>query len=123
MSTNQLAPVDASAVVSAVAPSLDVRPSLVDALDALPKPGTLRVWWVPQVPCKAFRFGVESPAEGKRVLHILAEYDLFQLANNIKPDFCNAGGLECFSQDGDGEWCDWHDPDTGDGIDDWEPAS
>lgn len=27
--------------------------------------------------------------EAKKVMDILAAYDLFQLENNIKPDFCN----------------------------------
>ncbi len=77
----------------------------------------LRVWWIPQIPGKPFYVRVESPAEAQRVMSILAAYDAFQFENKIKPDYCNAGGLEAFSQDGDCEWCDWYDPETGDGID------
>lgn len=84
------------------------------------QPGALRVWWCPQVPCEPFHAAVTSPAEAKRLLATLAEYDLFQLKHRIKPDFCNAGGLECFSQDGDGEWCEWYDPETGADIDEWD---
>ena len=36
----------------------------------------------------------------------LGAYDLFQLNNNIKPDFANTGGLEVF--DGE-EWVDYYD--------------
>lgn len=43
----------------------------------------------------------------------LANYDLFQLENNIKPDFSNVGGLSVYEEeiddldeDYDG-WCDW----------------
>lgn len=49
------------------------------------------------------------------LLRTLAEYDLFQLRERIKPDFCNAGGLETFE---DGGWCEWYDHETGDDIDD-----
>ena len=74
----------------------------------------LRVWWIPQVPMKPFRREVRSIREAKLLLETLADYDLFQFDNNIKPDYCNAGGLEVFE---DGEWTDWYDDETGDGID------
>lgn len=86
------------------------------------KQGDLRVWWIPQVPCKQFNVPVASIAEAKLVLRTLANYDLFQLENNIKPDYCNAGGLcvydpeLCDEDDGDG-WSDWYDDDGRD-IDD-----
>lgn len=89
------------------------------------KQGELRVWWIPQVPGKPFYVPVESPAEAKKILDTLARYDQFQLDHNIKPDYCNAGGLECFNQDGDitdFEWCDWYDDETGEDIDSYEPA-
>lgn len=38
-------------------------------------------------------------------MDILVAYDLFQLKNKIKPDFCNTGGLQMLV---DGEWEDWH---------------
>jgi hypothetical protein len=82
-----------------------------------PNEGDLRVWHVPQVPGKAFYVAVNAPFEGKRVLDILAAYDGFQLAHNIKPDYCNAGGLEVWE---DGEWCDWCDPEDGFGIDEFD---
>jgi len=83
----------------------------------MPRSGDLRVWWMPQVPMEPFRFPVDSPAEAKKFIDVLADYDIFQLENNVKPDFSNAGGLEVFL---DGEWGDWFDPDTGKCIDDWE---
>ena len=47
----------------------------------------LRVWWMPQVPMeKSFRVNVGTPKEAKKILEILANYDLYQLENNIKPD-------------------------------------
>lgn len=76
-----------------------------------PSPGSLRVWWIPQVPMKPFHVAVNSVHEAKLLLDTLAKYDAFQLENNIKPDYSNAGGLEIFK---DGEWCDWVDEDGND---------
>jgi hypothetical protein len=74
----------------------------------------LKVWWIPQIPGKAFEAPVSSIDEAKLLLRTLAAYDLFQLEHNIKPDFCNAGGLMVFE---DSDWCDWEDED-GNSIDD-----
>ncbi len=82
-----------------------------------PKTGDLKVWWIPQVPMQAFDTMVKNLDEAKLLLRTLARYDIFQLENKIKPDFCNAGGLMVFDQDGDGEWTDWYNED-GDSISD-----
>lgn len=79
----------------------------------------LRVWHVPQLPGKPFHVDVDTPAEGKKVMGILADYDIFQFENRIKPDYCNTGGLEVFE---DGEWCEWCDDET-ESIDDWTPTT
>lgn len=74
-----------------------------------PQEQDLRIWWIPQVGmAETFIQPVASIPEAKRVLHILAEYDLFQLAQNIKPDYCNAGGLGVYEN---GEWVDWESAD------------
>lgn len=79
--------------------------------------GALKVWWIPQIPMrKRFEVSVSSPAEARKVLAILADYDIFQFENKIKPDYSNAGGLMIFT---DGEWEDWEDDDGCD-IDDTE---
>lgn len=70
--------------------------------------GALRVWWIPQVPMKRFEVGVETLLEARLVLNTLAKYDLFQFENNIKPDYCNVGGLIAFDSR-DSQWRDWHD--------------
>lgn len=72
-----------------------------------------RVWWIPQVPGKPFHVPVTTVEEAMLVLDTLAKYDLFQLAENIKPDYSNAGGLEVLE---DGEWGEWYN-DTGQDID------
>jgi len=77
------------------------------------KDGVLKVWWIPQIPMNAFEVQVDTPREGKKLLDILANYDIFQYENNIKPDYCNAGGLSIYE---DGEWTDWYNED-GESID------
>ncbi len=66
----------------------------------------MRVWHIPQVPMKAFRVEVKTLEEAKLLVLALCEYDLFQFNNKIKPDYCNACGLEVFE---DGEWLDYED--------------
>lgn len=72
----------------------------------------LRVWWIPQVPMKSFNVDVSSLQEGALLLDVLARYDAFQFENNIKPDYCNAGGLLQWNSGAD-QWEDWEDEDTG----------
>ena len=72
-------------------------------------PGDLRIWWIPQVPMRPFRVPVKTVDEAILLLDTLADYDLFQYNNNVKPDYCNAGGLEILDEDGD--WCEWYDED------------
>jgi hypothetical protein len=79
------------------------------------KTGDLKVWWIPQVPMEPFEVKVSSLYEAKKILDILANYDLFQFNKNVKPDYCNAGGLFIFDKE-DG-WIDW-ETDLGDRIDD-----
>ena len=71
----------------------------------------LKVWWIPQVPMKAFEVDVSSVEEGAKLMTVLANYDLFQFENNIKPDYSNVGGLQMLDEDD--EWVDWYDYETG----------
>lgn len=78
----------------------------------------MRVWWIPQVPMKPFTVGIATVQEGVKIMDVLADYDKFQFENNIKPDYCDAGGIEVFDTtdhaDGpEGTWVDWWDEDTG----------
>lgn len=81
------------------------------------KAGDLRVWWIPQVPMKAFSIDVDSVAQGVKIMNVLADYDMFQFENNVKGDYCNAGGLDIWDENSDGEgtpgWSSWFDPETG----------
>jgi hypothetical protein len=67
----------------------------------------LRIWWIPQVPGQAFRRDVKDYVEAKLLLDTLGAYDLFQLDNNIKPDFANVGGLEEWDSE-ERVYLDWH---------------
>jgi hypothetical protein len=73
----------------------------------------LKVWWIPQVPMKAFEFPVPDIKTGALLCDALAKYDLFQYENRVKPDYSNAGGLRVLEEDGD--WFDL-DPDDEDDV-------
>lgn len=73
-----------------------------------PKQGDLRVYWIPQVPMKGFEVEVESVTEAVKIMDVLANYDLFQFENKVKPDYCNMGILQKYEEEeGEGEWLDW----------------
>lgn len=78
-----------------------------------PKEGALRVWWIPQIPMTPFYINVETIKEAKLLLSVLVDYDAFQYAHKVKPDYSNVGGLQVLE---DGEWSDWYDT-NGDSID------
>lgn len=62
---------------------------------------------MPQVPLATFEVDVSSLNEGRMICDVLAKYDLFQFENNVKPDYCNAGGVMFSHEHYDGgEWND-----------------
>jgi len=73
-----------------------------------------KVWWIPQVPMKAFEVEVATPQEGQRLCRVLADYDKFQFDNHVKGDYSNVGGLQVWDED-DQDWIDWED-DEGEDI-------
>lgn len=75
----------------------------------------LRVAHYPQIPCKPFIVEVESLKEAKKMYDTLANYDLFQFNNRIKPDYANMTVIEEFDEE-ELEWMSWIDDETG--IDD-----
>jgi hypothetical protein len=81
-----------------------------------PKEGDLRVWWVPQIPMESFYTPVKNIDEAILILDTLAKYDIFQYESYIKPDYCNAGGLQIYEDD---EWCEWYDLESGMDIDEY----
>lgn len=71
----------------------------------------LRVSHYPQIPCKPFVISVESLKEAKKIFDVLADYDLFQFNNKIKPDYANATVLEYWDEE-EQEWLSWCDEET-----------
>jgi len=73
----------------------------------------LRVCHFPQVPCKPFTVEINTLEESLLLFNVLANYDLFQYKNNIKPNYANMTVLEVWEEDSDGEgtpgWCQWFD--------------
>jgi hypothetical protein len=65
-----------------------------------------RVWHIPQVPGKVFHIQCNSLATAIGLTNVLAHYDLFQLANRIKPDYTNANGIEYYDHE-DGTWTEF----------------
>lgn len=66
----------------------------------------LRVWHIPQVPGKPFYVYTDDIREAKKIMDILAAYDLFQLKNRIKPDFTNVNDVQMWDET-EQEWIDW----------------
>jgi len=61
----------------------------------------------PQIPCKPFEVPVENVEEAVKIMDVLADYDLFQFYNNIKPDYANITVL-CIWNEEEKEWEDWY---------------
>lgn len=75
-----------------------------------------KVWHIPQIGGPRFEVPVNTLREAKLLMVTLAEYDLFQYRNRIKPDYANAQGLVEFDPDDkedgpDGSWTTWCGPD------------
>lgn len=58
--------------------------------------GDLVVWHIPQIPMKSFYVKVDSWEQAVQVKDLLAYYDQFQYDNNVKPDYCNASGIQIY---------------------------
>jgi hypothetical protein len=84
-----------------------------------PQEGTLRVWWIPQIPGERFEWPVDDLVQAAVLLDALAAYDDFQFAHRVKGDYCNAGGLIVFRN---GDWEDW-ESDEGDDFDTYRAAA
>ncbi|UTC25384.1 putative superinfection exclusion protein 17 [Pectobacterium phage vB_PcaM_P7_Pc] len=78
-----------------------------------------RVCHFPQAPMEPFVVPASTLEEAVTIMDILADYDLFQFENKIKPDYCNMTTLQ-FWDDGltdqdladqglTDRWVDWYD--------------
>jgi len=75
----------------------------------------LRIAHFPQIGAKAFEVEVSNLQEARLLYNTLADYDLFQYHNQIKPDYANATVVQEWLEE-EGEWISWSDDKTG--IDD-----
>lgn len=82
-----------------------------------PTEGDLRVWYIPQVPMRPYivdiprreRASDKAYLEGAAfVLDAIVGLSIFELENRVKPDYCDATGIERFE---DGEWCEVEEED------------
>lgn len=80
-----------------------------------PAGSEIEFWWVPQVPMTSFSYPVPSIAHGRMLEDAFAKYYLFQLEHNVKPDYCNTGGIRwkhpAYTE---GEWWDYDREDMAD---------
>ena len=76
--------------------------------------GDLQVWWIPQIPMKAFTVDVATVQEGVKILDTLADYDIFQAENNVRADFCEDW---CDEETGEDDPSAWLEAQTKVGID------
>lgn len=76
-----------------------------------------RIVHFPQIPGPSFEFPVATPVEGAKFADVLADYDLFQFENNIKPDYANLTMLQEWNEE-EGEWFDWYREEDGAELDD-----
>lgn len=76
-----------------------------------PWPYPLRVWWVPQIPMKAFYVEARTAQDAINTMDTLSRYDQFQLDNNVKPDYCNAGGIAQYEGSVEPNDDGWYDVD------------
>ena len=64
--------------------------------------GSLRIWWITNVPGEPFYKTVQDGHEAKEILNFLADYNL-HLGELVQS---NAGGFQVYEN---GEWLDWED--------------
>lgn len=76
----------------------------------MPNVGDLKVWYVPQVPMPAFEVYVPDMKTAALILDTLGLFSDFELEHKVKPDYCDAGGIVRYEEDGDGfGWFDVDD--------------
>jgi Superinfection exclusion gene product 17 len=80
-----------------------------------PQAFELQVFWIPQVPMEPFIYRVPTLEAAKILCDALAQYDLFQYENKVKPDYTNAGGASWRHPElTGGEWYDFDPMDDAD---------
>lgn len=80
-----------------------------------------RVWWIPQIPMEPFTVEVKDFETAVTVTEVLAVYDLFQLNQNVKPDYSNQGGIQAWDEE-EGAWMDFDDYEIEDRLEGLTPS-
>lgn len=62
-----------------------------------------KVWYIPQVPMKAWEVEVQSLDTARLVLECVVQFSNFEFENKVKPDYSDVGGI---CEWVDGEWED-----------------
>lgn len=80
-----------------------------------PKPGNIRVWYIPQIGAGLKAFEVIAPdyATAKLIDQTLAKFSLYEYENRVKPDYADVGGISRWESDGEGGFA-WYDMDEDD---------
>ena len=64
-----------------------------------------KMWYYPQVPCKAFEKEFDNLIDAVRALSLIIDYSRFEYDNRIKPDYADAAGVAYWDSN-DQEWYD-----------------
>ena len=71
---------------------------------AKPTEGDIQIWYIPQLPGKAYTVNVPSRdlGEAQRILDAIIGLSIFEFENKVKPDYSDAAGITRWETDGDG---------------------
>ncbi len=88
---------------------------------AEPRPGDLRIYYIPQVPMKAYEADIPRGAgesdsayleRAAFVLRTVVEFSIFEFENNVKPDYSDVAAIVRWEPEPDGgDGFDWFDVD------------
>jgi hypothetical protein len=70
------------------------------------KPDKFKIWYIHQIPGKAWEREVPDPATGQLILDAIYDVALYQYATGMTPNYANAGGISYLDEEGD--WIDYH---------------
>lgn len=65
-----------------------------------------KMWYIPQMPMKAFEFKTDTSAEALAALDLITDFSIFEYDNNVKPDYCDMSGISQWDET-EQEWFDY----------------
>lgn len=63
-----------------------------------------RVYYIPQVPMKAFTVEVTELDAAQLLLTTIIDFSIFEFENKVKPDYSDAAGIERWEEDSETGW-------------------